>query len=60
MLLESVGCMVVIRFRAQRSVLTRGERGKFASCEILLSVKSKASWSCIIHNLQSVAVDMQD
>ncbi len=41
----SVGCMLLTRFRASRSVCSRGERGKLERAVMSLSVKSMASWS---------------
>lgn len=41
----SVGCMLLILFRASRSVRNRGERGKLERAVMSLSVKSMASWS---------------
>ena len=37
------GCMLLTRFLASKSVCSRGERGKFESVVISLSVKSIAS-----------------
>ena len=41
----SVGANAATRFRASRSVRSRGERGKLVRCEMSLSVRSIASWS---------------
>jgi len=43
--LASVGCRLLTRFLASRSVRNRGENGKLESAVISLSVKSMASWS---------------
>lgn len=43
-----VGWMCVRRFRASRRVRRRGKYGKFEREEMSLSVKSMASWSCVV------------
>lgn len=40
-----LGAIETMRFRARRSVFSRGERGKLCSWVMSLSVKSMASWS---------------
>ena len=40
-------CMLATRFRARRSVCNLGERGKFPSTWMSLSVKSMASSGCV-------------
>lgn len=44
------GSIVLIRFLANRSVCSRGERGKFDRAVMSLSVKSIASWSYCLYN----------